>query len=46
MAAAREKVGVAKRGLGERGDPWWELTLAERRARWEDALATLDGGSG
>ncbi|WP_226379522.1 hypothetical protein [Pseudonocardia sp. KRD291] len=42
LAAAREAVGIAKRGLGERGDPWWELSVAERRTRWDDAVADLD----
>ncbi|BBG00501.1 MULTISPECIES: hypothetical protein [Pseudonocardia] len=41
VAAARERVGAAKHGLGERGTPWWELAEAARRARWEDALRTL-----
>lgn len=42
VAAARERVGIAKRGLGERGDPWWELDLPQRRTRWTDAVADLD----
>ncbi|WP_148612980.1 hypothetical protein [Nocardioides rubriscoriae] len=32
---ARDGVQAAKVALGERGDPWWEQTDAERRARWE-----------
>ena len=32
---ARAGVQAAKVALGERGDPWWEQTEAERRARWE-----------
>lgn len=36
--AARDRVGRAKTGLGERGEPWWEQTLEQRRARWEAAL--------
>jgi hypothetical protein len=39
---ARDRVGLAKHGLGERGDPWWELDLAQRRERWEQARAELD----
>ena len=41
-APARRRVDLAKRGLGERGTPWWEQTGAQRRARWEDALARLE----
>ncbi len=32
---SRDGVQAAKVALGERGDPWWEQTDAERRARWE-----------
>lgn len=39
---ARRRVDLAKHGLGERGTPWWEQDDAERRQRWEDALAQLD----
>ena len=35
--AARARVQQAKVRLGERGTPWWEQTLEERRARWEGA---------
>jgi hypothetical protein len=42
VAAARERVGLAKHGLGERGDAWWDLPLEDRRRRWEDALRDLD----
>lgn len=41
VRAARARVGTAKRGLGERGDPWWELGIAERRERWTAALDDL-----
>lgn len=41
-APARERVGLAKHGLGERGTPWWEQDDDERRRRWEAALAELD----
>jgi chorismate-pyruvate lyase len=32
--AARARVQQAKVRLGERGTPWWEQTLEQRRARW------------
>ena len=35
---ARARVQRAKVALGERGTPWWEQTLAERRRRWEEGL--------
>jgi hypothetical protein len=41
-AAARDRVQLAKEGLGERGDPWWERSPAERGARANDRLAHLD----
>ncbi|ANS78127.1 hypothetical protein SGUI_0731 [Serinicoccus hydrothermalis] len=41
-APARRRVDLAKHGLGERGDPWWEQTPQERRRRWRDALEELD----
>jgi hypothetical protein len=34
---------MAKVALGERGTPWWDQREAERRARWEEGLAALDG---
>jgi hypothetical protein len=40
--AARDRVQWAKEGLGERGEPWWELEVPRRRARAEDRLRTLD----
>ena len=43
VAAARARVQLAKTGLGERGDPWWEQDGDARRARWEAALRALDG---
>lgn len=36
---ARAGVQAAKVALGERGDPWWEQTEAERRARWSADVA-------
>ena len=41
IAAARHRVNLAKHGLGERGDPWWEQTQDEKRARWKQALEDL-----
>nr|WP_309057884.1 hypothetical protein [Streptomyces sp.] len=41
--AARDRVHMAKVALGERGTPWWDQREAERRARWEEGLAALDG---
>lgn len=40
--AARRRTDLAKHGLGERGTPWWEQSDADRRRRWEDALAALN----
>jgi hypothetical protein len=42
LAATRHRTQLAKVGLGERGPKWWEQTDAERRERWESALAELD----
>ena len=42
LAAARERVGLAKRGLGERGDPWWQRPEQERLAQAEASLAELE----
>jgi hypothetical protein len=36
-------VQAAKVALGERGDPWWEQTDAERRARWEADVPVPEG---
>ena len=41
VATARRLVQLAKVGLGERGDPWWEQSPAEREQRWTGALAAL-----
>ncbi|MEA5360082.1 hypothetical protein VA596_11085 [Amycolatopsis sp., V23-08] len=41
-ARARERVQLAKVALGERGEPWWEQTSAQRRERWERGLTDLD----
>ena len=40
--ASRRRTDLAKHGLGERGTPWWEQSAADRRRRWQDALAALD----
>lgn len=42
-APHRRRVDLAKHGLGERGEPWWEQSAAQRQARWQDALAQLEG---
>ena len=42
VAAARERVQLAKVGLGERGTPWWDQTTDQRRERWERALRALE----
>ncbi|NMH95740.1 biopolymer transporter Tol [Pseudonocardia acidicola] len=44
LAEGRAAVGQAKRGLGERGEPWWQQDPAQRRARWTEALRRLDQG--
>ena len=40
--SARARVQVAKTGLGERGQAWWDQEPAERAVRWQQALARLD----
>lgn len=42
----RGRVQTAKVALGERGEPWWEQTSAQRRRRWEAGLAELDQPTG
>ncbi|GAA3343874.1 hypothetical protein GCM10020358_44820 [Amorphoplanes nipponensis] len=41
-APARARVQAAKVALGERGVPWWEQTLEQRRRRWEQGLRAAD----
>ncbi|GEB24211.1 hypothetical protein BAU01nite_29440 [Brevibacterium aurantiacum] len=41
VSAARNRVNIAKHGLGERGDYWWQLCADKRLARAEDALDRL-----
>ncbi|MFD6278806.1 hypothetical protein ACFWFI_25065 [Streptomyces sp. NPDC060209] len=38
---ARSRVQTAKVALGERGTPWWEQSITERRKRWEDGATEL-----
>lgn len=42
VGVARARVQLAKTGLGERGEPWWEQDDAARRTRWEAALKALE----
>ena len=44
LRAARDRVQLAKTGLGERGPAWWDQLPADRAARWTDALTRLDAG--
>jgi len=39
---ARQRVGLAKTGLGERGARWWETDVAARLAQARSCLAELD----
>ncbi|MEU4423327.1 hypothetical protein AB0F81_22090 [Actinoplanes sp. NPDC024001] len=41
---ARTRVQAAKVALGERGVPWWEQTLEQRRERWERGLREFRAG--
>jgi hypothetical protein len=42
LARARLRVNLAKHGLGERGERWWEMTVDARLSRARDALHRLD----
>lgn len=42
----RVRVGLAKHGLGERGTPWWEQSLEQKRERWEHAVIELEALDG
>ena len=42
LAATRRRTQLAKEGLGERGEPWWEQSPEQRRERWERALRDLE----
>ena len=46
VAAARERVGIAKHGLGERGPRWWDEPLEARIDRAREALARLEAPAG
>ncbi|MFC8292141.1 hypothetical protein ACFUJ0_17935 [Streptomyces sp. NPDC057242] len=41
--AARARAHTAKVALGERGEPWWEQSPAERKARWSRGLEAPGG---
>ncbi|SDR77852.1 hypothetical protein SAMN04489752_0234 [Brevibacterium siliguriense] len=41
LAEARRKVDIAKYGLGERGEYWWEMAVEDRERRAEEALKEL-----
>lgn len=40
--AVRRRVQLAKEGLGERGEPWWELAPGERIRRGRERLAAIE----
>lgn len=40
--AARDRVQLAKEGLGERGDAWWDLEIEDRTDRACDRLKRLE----
>ena len=42
LRAARDRVQLAKTGLGERGTAWWEQDAEARRTRWQAALRELE----
>jgi hypothetical protein len=42
VAAARHRVGLAKRGLGERGPYWWDEDADARLGRAREVLEQLD----
>ncbi|WP_240689227.1 biopolymer transporter Tol [Brevibacterium aurantiacum] len=41
VSVARNRVSIAKHGLGERGDYWWQMDVGQRHERAEDALNRL-----
>ena len=41
LEEARRKVNIAKHGLGERGEYWWEMAIEDRERRAEEALKEL-----
>jgi hypothetical protein len=42
VASARQRVGLAKHGLGERGPRWWDEPEDARLERAREALRELD----
>lgn len=42
IATARERVSLAKHGLGERGHRWWDEPEDARLARAQEALRALE----
>ncbi|MEV1046220.1 hypothetical protein [Streptomyces sp. NPDC049916] len=46
LRRARERVQRSKVALGERGDPWWEQSAAERERRWSEGLRWLEDHTG
>ncbi|GAA4510759.1 biopolymer transporter Tol [Brevibacterium yomogidense] len=46
LASARGRVQVAKVGLGERSDPWWELSEEARQERAREAVEQLEESGG
>lgn len=42
IAAWRERVQLAKEGLGERGTAWWEMSEADRAGRADQRLRELE----
>lgn len=42
VAAWRERVQLAKEGLGERGTAWWEMSEADRAERADQRLRELE----
>lgn len=41
VRAWRDRVQLAKEGLGERGQAWWEMTVADRAERARERLDSL-----
>lgn len=41
VRAWRDRVQLAKEGLGERGQAWWEMTVADRAERARERLDRL-----
>lgn len=42
----RDRVQLAKEGLGERGEAWWEMTVADRTERARERLDRLRSTDG